>query len=112
MAMSHALFAKNSLMDYNGYSLFMRVFGKQLNIVAGIERESVTITDPWVAKQMKEMQQVKKAYLPAEADERLAASMKRRVDPYNAPISVGTDVMYYTDGQKSQKGWHGPEKGD
>ena len=110
MAISHASFAKNSLLDYNRYSPFMRVYGKQMDIVAGIEHESVTITDPWVARQMKEILPVKKAYLQSEADERLAASMRRRADPYHAPISIGTDVMYDRDGQKTQKGWHGPGK--
>ncbi len=88
----------------------MRVFGKQMNVVAGIEHESVTITDPWVKKQMNEIQQVKTAYLQSEADERIAAAMRRKADPYQAPISIGTDVMYYRDGQKNHKGWHGPGK--
>ncbi len=101
VAISHALFAKNALLDYKGYSPFMCVYGKQVNVVPGIEQENVVITDPWVNNQVKSIQQVKKAYLQSAADERLAAAMKRRADTYQAPIGRGTDVMYYRDGQKS-----------
>ena len=59
---------------------------------------------------MQGIQQAKRPYLQSEADERLAAAMKRKADPYQPPISFGIDVMFYRDGKKSFKGWHGPDK--
>ena len=61
-------------------------------------------------KQFEGIQKVKKAYLQAESDERIRTALKRKADPYQPPIPLGRDVMYYRDGQKSEKGWNGPGK--
>ncbi len=69
-ALCHALFAKNALLDFHGYSPFLRVCGRQGNAIPGLEHDNVVIRDEWVKKQFEGIQKVKKAYLQAESDEK------------------------------------------
>ena len=109
-ALCHALNAKNALLDYHGYSPFMRVYGRQGISIPGIEHDNVTIQDEWVKKQFEGIQKVREAYLQADSDERIRAALKRKADTYHPPIPLGTDVLFYRDGQKCEKGWNGPGK--
>ncbi len=110
VAMCHALYAKNSLLDFHGYSPFMRVYGRQGRTILGIEHDKVVIRDEWVKKQFEGIQKDRKAYLQAESDEKIRTVLKRKADPYQSHIPLGTDVMYYRDDQKCEKGWNGPGK--
>ncbi len=110
MVLHRAIFAKNSMMNLNGYSPFLRTFGVDVSIIPSIETESVVITDVWVKEQMDAVHKVRKAFLEAESDQRIKAAMNRKADPYHIPLPIGSQAMYYRDGKKGEKGWHGPGK--
>ncbi len=57
---------------------------------------------------MDTIKKVRKAYLEAEANERIKAARNRKSDSFDEPIPVGSQAMFYRDGKKGEKGWHGP----
>ena len=80
------------MMDYNANSPFLRTFGVDAILLPSLETESVVITDNWVRDQIENIKKVRKAYLEAEADERIKAALNRKADSFHQPISVGAQA--------------------
>ncbi len=106
MILDQAIFAKNSMMGYNGSSLFLRTFGVDLNMLPSLETESVVISDNWLRQQVETIKNVRKAYLEAEANEKIKTALSWKADSLHVPIPVGTQALYYGDGKKCGMGWH------
>ena len=108
--LQHSIFAKNALLDHKGYSPLMRVYGRLPNVVPGLEDDHVVIAEPVVERGVEIMRRTREAYLKAECDEKIKLALAHKADPYMPRIDVGEEVMYYRDGQKCKKGWHGPAR--
>ena len=88
----------------------MRVYGRSPSVVPSLEEDHVVVTDPGVAERMDIMRRTREAYLKAECDEKIKLTKTHKADPLMPRIEIGEEVMYYRDGQKCKRGWHGPAR--
>ena len=63
-----------------------------------------------VKVRIQTIQKTREAYLQAESDEKIRTAINRKADPVMPRIDLGEEVLYYRDGQKDVKDWHGPAR--
>ncbi len=61
------------MMDFNGYSPFLRAFGVVVSILPNL-----VIRDRWLSEQVDPIKNVRQTYLEADSDERIKAAVNRR----------------------------------
>ncbi len=111
MILSQAIFAKNSILTGANYSPFMRVFGKELKMIPGLEEEHYQVVDKWVQQRVDSISSARRAVVEAENNMRIHYAMKRQNNCNNEKLSVGDIVKYYRDSlSKEQNGWRGPAR--
>ncbi len=61
-ALAQAVFAKNSMLNIQGYSLLMRAYGCNVKLMPDIKKEQVSVNNKWVQQRMNEIFEVRKAF--------------------------------------------------
>ncbi len=50
---AHSLLAKNATLSSHGYSAFMKTYGKDAQLIPGLESQHIRIADDWVQRRVE-----------------------------------------------------------
>ncbi len=111
LILAHATYAKNATLTSGGYSAFMKAYGKDIHLTAGLESQHIRVTDEWVGKRVEQILSARKAVLEAENEMRIKHAMNRKADPVLEELAQGDKVQYYREMCAKEKcAWRGPAK--
>ena len=110
ISLQQAVFAKNAMLNFAGFSPYQLVYGRNPNIptVANAELPALEneTSSQIVQQHLTALNRARKAFVMAESSEKIRRALKHNVREPNAESSVG-DTVYYK--RKSNK-WRGPAK--
>ena len=105
-----AVSAKNSLSGHHGYSPNILLFGKNTNFPNIINNElpamETDISSATVEKNLKTMNNARKAFIEAECSEKVKRALKHRVRTCNDAVFESNDKVYYK--RNNSPKWKGP----
>ena len=108
--LSHAIRAKNSLLNRFGYSPFQLVFGRDNRLNPVEDNNHSTSNANQMKKMVEALFEARVKILEAENELRIKTSLEHQSNrKYDKPKN-GDIVSYYRNGIKSEKGWKGPAK--
>ena len=107
--LEQAVFAKNCLVNSNGFSPYQLVYGRNPNIPTMLNatpaNHELRTTSDLVRQQIESISGARQAFMACENDERIKRAMKHQFTPDNGPFVCGQTVYYKREGDTK---WHGP----
>ena len=106
-----ATYAKNALLNHDGYSPHQLVFGKGVNIPSVMSNDPPALeaqtTSEFPAEHIAALSQARKAFIEAECSNRVRRALRANIRGDKGPFLFG-DWVYYK--RQNENEWRGPGK--
>ena len=104
MNYAHSVFAKNATLTSGGFPAFMRTFGKDSQLIPGLEEQHIRVTDEWVEKRVNETNASREPVIQAEREAKIKHSMQGNADKVESFHAVDEGGIFEIFVHKKNKG--------